>query len=146
MFGCHQPQDDEVPVELVTLDTLCERWEETPSSLSPLPDARKSLAFSVVRVPFFLEPTLRRRRQTPLWKPTCERHGGVGNDSNTNPQPQGEGPGSHFNLDRFTSNTHGSHTDLIQHVGTQHGLWVSEAAVVTAVSTKGSRNRTTTKP
>lgn len=99
----------------------------------PNPKAPKPLAFSVLRVPFFLEPHYdedkpfiesNRERLVKKW----------GGDAGWNRQKQhhnlkGRGQDAgipHFNLDRLTSNTMASHR-LIQHIGKKYGLGVSEA-------------------
>lgn len=99
----------------------------------PLPDAPKPLAFSVIRVPFFLEPhydedkpfvETNRERLLKKWGGS---EGWERQKQNHDLKGRGLEAGiPHFNLDRLTSNTMASHR-LIQHVGKQHGLSVSEA-------------------
>jgi len=99
----------------------------------PLPNAPKPLAFSILRIPFFLEPhypedvavvETNRERLVEKW----------GGEAGWNRQKQmhdlkGRGLEAgipFFNLDRKTSNTMASHR-LIQHLGKTYGLAVSEA-------------------
>lgn len=99
---------------------------------SPLPNAPHPIAFSILRVPFFLEPHydenkpyIETNRQRLIskwggeqgWERQKQRHDLKG---------RGEEAGiPHFNLDRLTSNTMASHR-LIQYVGKRYGLRVSE--------------------
>lgn len=99
----------------------------------PLPDAPRPLAFSVLRVPFMLEPEYdenkpfiesNRDRLVQKWggKAGWERQK-RGHDL------KGRGLDAgipHFNLDRLASNSMASHR-LIQHVGKRYGLRISEA-------------------
>jgi len=100
---------------------------------SPLPDAPKPISFSILRVPFFLEPQYdeskpfigtNRQRLVKKW-------GGKRgwNEQKLRHDLKGRGRDAgipHFNLDRLTSNTMASHR-LIQYVGKRYGLSVSEA-------------------
>ena len=99
---------------------------------SPLPDAPRPISFSILRVPFFLEPHydedkpyIETNRQRLVkkwggqqgWEVQKQRHDLKG---------RGKEAGiPHFNLDRLTSNTMASHR-LIQYVGKRYGLRVSE--------------------
>lgn len=99
----------------------------------PNKNAPKPISFSVLRVPFFLEPhydeskpfiETNRERLVKKWggKAGWERQ-----KRNHNLKGRGLDAGiPHFNLDRLTSNTMASHR-LIQHVGKKYGLRVSEA-------------------
>ncbi len=99
---------------------------------NPNPQAPKTVAFSVLRVPFFLEPHYdeskpsiesNRERLIKKWggKAGWERQ-----KLHHNLKGRGEAAGiPHFNLDRLTSNTMASHR-LIQHVGKVYGLRISE--------------------
>ena len=99
---------------------------------NPNPSAPKPIAFSVLRVPFFLEPhypesepfiETNRERLIKKWggKAGWERQ-----KFHHNLKGRGRDAGiPHFNLDRLTSNTMASHR-LIQHVGKLYGLRVSE--------------------
>jgi predicted DsbA family dithiol-disulfide isomerase len=100
----------------------------------PLPGAPRPLAFSVLRVPFFLEPHYdedkpfiesNRERLTKKWG--GKRGWEVQKNSHDLKGRGVEAGIPHFNLDRLTSNTMASHR-LIQHLGKTYGLAVSEAA------------------
>jgi hypothetical protein len=99
----------------------------------PLLDAPRPLAFSVIRVPFFLEPgfdenkpfietnrerLIKKWGGTKGWEIQKNRHDlkGRGMDAGI----------PHFNLDRLAANSMASHR-LIQHLGKTYGLAVSEA-------------------
>lgn len=99
----------------------------------PLPDAPKPIAFSILRIPFFLEPNYdenevfvetNRERLIKKWG------GKAGWDRQKhmhNLKGRGEEAGiPFFNLDRKASSTMASHR-LIQHLGKTYGLAVSEA-------------------
>jgi len=100
---------------------------------NPLPGAPKPLAFSILRIPFFLEPNYdeneifvetNRQRLTKKW-------GGKAGWEHQKQIHDLKGRGLEagipfFNLDRKTSNTMASHR-LIQHLGKMYGLAVSEA-------------------
>ncbi len=100
---------------------------------NPLPDAPKPLAFSILRIPFFLEPhypedmafvETNRERLIKKW-------GGQEGWNRQKHMHDLKGRGleagiPHFNLDRKASNTMASHR-LIQHIGKKYGLAVSEA-------------------
>lgn len=100
---------------------------------NPLPDAPKPLAFSILRIPFFLEPDYdenqvfvetNRERLIKKW-------GGKGGWENQKGSHDLKGRGLEagipfFNLDRKASSTMASHR-LIQHLGKMYGLAVSEA-------------------
>jgi len=99
----------------------------------PLPTAPRPIAFSVLRVPYFLEPQYdedkpfiesNRQRLVKKW-------GGPAGWEQQKLRHDLKGRGleagiPHFNLDRLTSNTMASHR-LIQHIGKTYGLAVSEA-------------------
>lgn len=99
---------------------------------APLPDAPRPIAFSVLRVPFFLEPDydeskpyIEKNRDRLIkkwggvqgWEAQKLRHDlkGRGKDAGI----------EHFNLDRLTANSMASHR-LVQFVGKKFGLRVSE--------------------
>ena len=98
----------------------------------PLPSAPRRLAFSVLRVPFFLEPDydesavhVESNRQRLIrkwggpagWEQQKRRH---------NLKGRGQAAGiPHFNLDRLAANSMASHR-LIQYLGKTYGLAVSE--------------------
>lgn len=99
----------------------------------PLPDAPKPLAFSILRIPYFLEPDYdenevsvetNRQRLVGKW-------GGKAGWENQKHRHDLKGRGLEagipfFNLDRLTSSTMASHR-LIQYLGKTYGLAVSEA-------------------
>ena len=99
----------------------------------PLPDAPKPLGFSVLRVPFFLEPGYdedksfiesNRERLVKKW-------GGVRGWEEQKRRHDLKGRGKeagieHFNLDRLAASTMASHR-LIQMIGKTYDLSVSEA-------------------
>jgi predicted DsbA family dithiol-disulfide isomerase len=100
---------------------------------NPLPDAPKPLAFSILRIPFFLEPDYdenkvyvetNRERLVKKW-------GGKAGWEDQKHRHDLKGRGLEagipfFNLDRKTSSTMASHR-LIQYLGKTYGLAVSEA-------------------
>jgi predicted DsbA family dithiol-disulfide isomerase len=100
---------------------------------NPLPDAPKPLAFSILRIPYFLEPDYdenevfeetNRQRLIKKW-------GGKAGWNRQKRMHDLKGRGleagiPHFNLDRKTSSTVASHR-LIQYLGKTYGLAVSEA-------------------
>lgn len=100
---------------------------------NPLPDAPKPLAFSILRIPFFLEPgydedkvfvETNRERLVKKW-------GGKAGWDNQKRSHDLKGRGleagiPYFNLDRKASSTMASHR-LIQHIGKKYGLATSEA-------------------
>lgn len=100
---------------------------------NPLPDAPKKLAFSILRIPFFLEPfypedvsivETNRERLVNKW-------GGQAGWDRQKQMHDLKGRGleagiPYFNLDRKASNTMASHR-LIQYLGKSYGLAVSEA-------------------
>lgn len=100
---------------------------------NPLPDAPKPLAFSILRIPFFLEPNYdenevfvetNRERLIKKW-------GGKAGWENQKHRHDLKGRGEEagipfFNLDRKASSTMASHR-LIQYLGKTYGLAVSEA-------------------
>jgi len=100
---------------------------------NPLPDAPKPLAFSVLRIPFFLEPNY---DETKVFIETnrerlIKKWGGEAgwNEQKRRHDLKGRGLEAgipHFNLDRLASNTMASHR-LIQYLGKIYGLAVSEA-------------------
>jgi predicted DsbA family dithiol-disulfide isomerase len=99
---------------------------------SPLSDAPRPIAFSILRVPFFLEPHYdenkpsigtNRERLVKKW-------GGEAGWERQKRSHDLKGRGReagipHFNLDRLTSNTMASHR-LIQYIGKRYGLRISE--------------------
>jgi predicted DsbA family dithiol-disulfide isomerase len=100
---------------------------------NPLPDAPHPVAFSVIRVPYFLEPQYdenkpfietNRKRLVNKWGGKAGwEHQKRGHDLKGRGLEAGI---PHFNLDRLTSNTMASHR-LIQHIGKTYGLAASEA-------------------
>jgi predicted DsbA family dithiol-disulfide isomerase len=101
---------------------------------NPLPGAPRPLAFSVLRVPFFLEPHydedkpfIESNRERLVKKWGGKRGWEVQKNSHDLKGRGVEAGIPHFNLDRLTSNTMASHR-LIQHLGKTYGLAVSEAA------------------
>jgi predicted DsbA family dithiol-disulfide isomerase len=100
---------------------------------NPLPGAKHPLAFSIIRVPFFLEPGYdekkpfiesNRARLMQKWGgPDGWERQKRGHDLKGRGMEAGI---PHFNLDRLASNTMASHR-LIQYLGKQYGLDVSEA-------------------
>jgi predicted DsbA family dithiol-disulfide isomerase len=100
---------------------------------NPSPTAPRPLAFSVLRIPFFLEPgydetqpfietnrerLIRKWGGPEEWKVQKQRHDLKGRGL--------EAGIPHFNLDRLAANTMASHR-LIQHLGKTYGLAISEA-------------------
>lgn len=99
----------------------------------PNPKAPKPVSFSVLRVPFFLEPHYDESRpfiesnRERLVKKWGGKDGWERQKLSHNLKGRGMDAGiPHFNLDRLTSNTMASHR-LIQYVGKRYGLAVSEA-------------------
>lgn len=99
---------------------------------NPLPNAPRPLAFSVLRVPFFLEPGY--DEDTPFVESNRDRlvqkWGGKQGWEEQKRRHDLKGRGleagiEHFNLDRLAANTMASHR-LIQHIGKKYGLAVSE--------------------
>lgn len=99
----------------------------------PLPNAPKPLAFSVIRVPFFLEPNYDESK--PFIESNRDRlvqkwggpEGWERQKQNHDLKGRGLEAGiPHFNLDRLAANSMASHR-LIQHLGKTYGLDVSEA-------------------
>lgn len=99
----------------------------------PLPGAPESLIFSIIRVPFFLEPEYDERK--PFIESNRDRlltkwggkQGWERQKRNHDLKGRGLDAGiPHFNLDRLASNTMASHR-LIQYIGKTYGLHVSEA-------------------
>lgn len=100
---------------------------------NPLADAPRPLAFSVIRVPFFLEPHYdpskpyiesNRERLVKKWG---GKQGWETQKNHHNLKGRGKAAGiPHFNLDRLAANSMASHR-LIQHLGKTYGLAVSEA-------------------
>ena len=91
-----------------------------------------NLEFSVLRVPFFLEPHYDESRpfiesnRERLVKKWGGREGWEQQKRRHNLKGRGEDAGiPHFNLDRLASNSMASHR-LIQHVGKRYGLDISE--------------------
>eukprot|EP00526_Cylindrotheca_closterium_P015100 CAMPEP_0113612632 /NCGR_PEP_ID=MMETSP0017_2-20120614/6204_1 /TAXON_ID=2856 /ORGANISM="Cylindrotheca closterium" /LENGTH=256 /DNA_ID=CAMNT_0000521681 /DNA_START=60 /DNA_END=831 /DNA_ORIENTATION=+ /assembly_acc=CAM_ASM_000147 len=100
---------------------------------NPLPDAPRPLAFSVLRVPFFLEPGY--DEDKPFVESNRDRlvskWGGKRGWEEQKRRHDLKGRGleagiEHFNLDRLAANTMASHR-LIQHIGKKYGLAMSEA-------------------
>lgn len=100
---------------------------------NPLPNAPRPLAFSVIRVPFFLEPHYDETK--PFIESNRERliqkWGGPEGWERQKKAHDLKGRGldagiPHFNLDRLASNTMASHR-LIQYIGKTYGLFASEA-------------------
>jgi predicted DsbA family dithiol-disulfide isomerase len=100
---------------------------------TPLADAPRPLAFSVIRVPFFLEPNYDESK--PFIESNRDRliqkwGGKAGWEAQKNRHDlKGRGLEAgipHFNLDRLASSTMASHR-LIQYLGKTYGLAVSEA-------------------
>lgn len=100
---------------------------------NPLPDAPRPIAFSVIRVPFFLEPDYDESK--PFIESNRDRlvkkWGGIRGWEEQKRRHDLKGRGMkagipHFNLDRLAANTMASHR-LIQHLGKKYGLMVSEA-------------------
>ena len=100
---------------------------------SPLHPERQTVKFSVLRVPFFLEPHYEESK--PFIETNRERlvkkWGGPAGWERQKQAHDLKGRGEeagipYFNLDRLTSNTMASHR-LIQHVGKRFGLDASEA-------------------
>ena len=130
-----------VPVELVS-DTLWPNGYIGKKHLNtamehvlgePLPGAPRPLAFSVVRVPFFLEPDYDEKK--PFVESNRERlikkWGGKRGWEEQKLRHDLKGRGIEagipkFNLDRLTANTMASHR-LIQSIGKNYGLDISEA-------------------
>jgi len=100
---------------------------------NPLPEAPKLLAFSVIRVPFFLEPQYDENKpfETTNRERLVDKWGGVAGWEAQKNRHDLKGRGleagiAHFNLDRLAANSMASHR-LIQHIGKVYGLAVSEA-------------------
>lgn len=100
---------------------------------NPLPDAPRQVSFSVIRVPFFLEPGYDENK--PFIESNRDRlikkWGGKGGWERQKASHDLKGRGleagiPRFNLDRLTGNTMASHR-LIQHIGKTYGLAASEA-------------------
>lgn len=101
--------------------------------ISPLPNAPKPISFSVLRVPFFLEPNYDESK--PFIETNRERlvkkwggvHGWERQKAGHDLKGRGLEAGiPKFNLDRLASNSMASHR-LIQYLGKHYGLHVSEA-------------------
>jgi hypothetical protein len=89
--------------------------------------------FSVIRVPFFLEPHYDESKsyETTNRERLVEKWGGVAGWEKQKRRHDLKGRGKeagipHFNLDRLAANSMASHR-LIQHIGKTYGLAVSEA-------------------
>jgi len=98
----------------------------------PNPKAPLPLSFSVIRIPFFLEPHYDESRpfiesnRDRLVKKWGGKEGWEAQKRNHNLKGRGMKAGiPHFNLDRLASNTMASHR-LIQLIGKKYGLRVSE--------------------
>lgn len=96
------------------------------------PLTERKLTFSVIRVPFFLEPNY--DEDLPFIESNRERllkkwgghQGWERQKLHHNLKGRGQEAGiPHFNLDRLASNSMASHR-LIQHIGKRYGLQVSE--------------------
>lgn len=99
----------------------------------PLPGAPKPMAFSILRIPYFLEPDYKANEvfietnRERLIKKWGGKRGWESQKHHHDLKGRGLDAGiPHFNLDRKTSNTMASHR-LIQHIGKKYGLAVSEA-------------------
>ena len=99
----------------------------------PLADAPKKLAFSILRVPFFLEPDYDETKpyiesnRERLIKKWGGRRGWEAQKQRHDLKGRGIEAGiPHFNLDRLAANSMASHR-LIQHLGKTYGLAVSES-------------------
>lgn len=99
----------------------------------PLPGAPKPMAFSILRIPYFLEPDYKEKEvfietnRERLVKKWGGKRGWENQKHHHNLKGRGLDAGiPYFNLDRKTSNTMASHR-LIQHLGKEYGLAVSEA-------------------
>mmetsp|Transcript_11654 Transcript_11654/g.17114 ORF Transcript_11654/g.17114 Transcript_11654/m.17114 type:complete len:243 (-) Transcript_11654:214-942(-) len=100
---------------------------------NPLPNAPRQVAFSVIRVPFFLEPGYDENKpyiesnRDRLAKKWGGKEGWERQKASHDLKGRGLEAGiPHFNLDRLTGNTMASHR-LIQHIGKTYGLATSEA-------------------
>jgi hypothetical protein len=100
---------------------------------NPLPDAPRPIAFSVLRVPFFLEPgfdekkTFVHSNRERLIKKWGGKRGWEEQKKRHDLKGRGMEAGiPYFNLDRLAANTMASHR-LIQNLGKTYGLAVSEA-------------------
>ena len=100
--------------------------------INPLPDAPRPVRFSVLRVPFFLEPHYDEDKpyiesnRDRLIKKWGGKRGWEEQKRRHDLKGRGLAAGiPHFNLDRLASNSMASHR-LIQHVGKTYGLRVSE--------------------
>jgi hypothetical protein len=101
---------------------------------NPLPGAPRPLAFSVIRVPFMLEPGYDEKKpfiesnRDRLVKKWGGKRGWEVQKNSHDLKGRGLEAGiPHFNLDRLAANTMASHR-LIQNLGKTYGLAVSEAA------------------
>jgi predicted DsbA family dithiol-disulfide isomerase len=99
----------------------------------PLANAPRPLAFSVLRVPYFLEPDYDERKphMHSNRKRLVKKWGGQQGWERQKNQHDLKGRGleagiPHFNLDRLAANSMASHR-LIQYLGRTYGLDVSEA-------------------
>ena len=99
----------------------------------PLADVPKKLAFSILRVPFFLEPDYDETKpyiesnRERLIKKWGGRRGWEAQKQRHDLKGRGIEAGiPHFNLDRLAANSMASHR-LIQHLGKTYGLAVSES-------------------
>lgn len=99
----------------------------------PNANAPRPLAFSVLRVPFFLEPhydesrTFIESNRERLVKKWGGRQGWESQKKRHDLKGRGQAAGiPHFNLDRLAANSMASHR-LIQHLGKTYGLDISEA-------------------
>lgn len=99
----------------------------------PLPDAPRPLGFSVIRVPFFLEPAYDENKafvesnRDRLVKKWGGKRGWEEQKHRHDLKGRGREAGiPHFNLDRLAANSMASHR-LIQSLGKTYGLAVSEA-------------------
>jgi len=100
---------------------------------APLPNAPRPLSFSVLRVPFFLEPHYAESKpfietnRERLLKKWGGKQGWERQKAHHDLKGRGLAAGiPRFNLDRLASNSMASHR-LIQHLGKRYGLRVSEA-------------------
>eukprot|EP00587_Corethron_hystrix_P009555 CAMPEP_0113303772 /NCGR_PEP_ID=MMETSP0010_2-20120614/4047_1 /TAXON_ID=216773 ORGANISM="Corethron hystrix, Strain 308" /NCGR_SAMPLE_ID=MMETSP0010_2 /ASSEMBLY_ACC=CAM_ASM_000155 /LENGTH=238 /DNA_ID=CAMNT_0000157821 /DNA_START=284 /DNA_END=1000 /DNA_ORIENTATION=+ /assembly_acc=CAM_ASM_000155 len=100
---------------------------------NPSPTAPRPLHFSVLRVPFFLEPNYDESKpyeesnRDRLYKKWGGAEGWARQKKRHNMKGRGIDAGiPHFNLDRLAANSMASHR-LVQHIGKRFGLSRSEA-------------------
>lgn len=100
---------------------------------NPLPNAPRPLSFSVIRVPFFLEPHYDENKEYEMTnrERLINKWGGPQGWEEQKLRHDLKGRGleagiPHFNLDRKAANSMASHR-LIQYIGKNYGLDISEA-------------------